>query len=36
MNRDELSASTEALRPGRDDIVCLRDLGHIRTERRGP
>ena len=36
MNCDELSASIEAMRPGRDDIVYLQGLGHILTERRAP
>ncbi len=36
MNRDELFASIEVMRPGRDDVVCLRGLGHILTQRRAP
>lgn len=34
MNCDELLASIEAMRPGRDDTVYLQGLGHILTERR--
>jgi hypothetical protein len=34
MNCDELLASIEAMRPGRDDIVYLPGLGHILSERR--
>jgi hypothetical protein len=36
MNCDELLASIEAMRPGRDDIVYLQGLGYILTERRVP
>jgi hypothetical protein len=36
MNRDELFASIEALCPGRDDVVCLRGLGHRLAKRRAP
>jgi hypothetical protein len=36
MNCDELLASIEAMRPGRDDIVYLQGLGYILTDRRVP
>jgi hypothetical protein len=36
MNRNQLFASIEAVRLGRDDVVCLPDLSRRLTQRRIP
>jgi hypothetical protein len=36
MNRNELFASIEVMRPGRDEVACLWGFGHILPQRPAP